>query len=124
MTEADKSTFRDMLLALRQRLTGEVSHLAEEALRGRGGEASGSLSNAPLHLADLGTDNAEQDFTLKLLENQEQALTEINEALERLRLNTFGRCEECGAAIPKGRLQALPYTRHCVDCARKVQQSS
>jgi DnaK suppressor protein len=124
MTEADRNVFRDRLLSLRQRLSGEVSHLAEEALRGRGGEASGSLSNAPLHMADLGTDNAEQDFTLKLLENQEHALTEIDDALERLRQGTFGRCEECGGTIPKGRLQALPYTRHCVACARKVQQSS
>lgn len=124
MTEADRNVFRDRLLSLRQRLSGEVSHLVEEALRGRGGEASGSLSNAPLHMADLGTDNAEQDFTLKLLENQEHALTEIDDALERLRQGTFGRCEECGGTIPKGRLQALPYTRHCVACARKVQQSS
>jgi RNA polymerase-binding transcription factor DksA len=124
MTKAEWEPYRETLLALRNRLTGDVSHLAEEALRSRGGESSGGLSNAPLHMADLGTDNAEQDFTLKLLENQEQALKEINEALERLRQGTFGRCEECEAAIPKGRLQALPYTRHCVACARKVQQSS
>ena len=124
MTKAELEPYRETLLALRHRLTGDVSHLAEEALHARGGEASGGLSNAPLHMADLGTDNAEQDFTLKLLENQEQALKEINEALERLRQGTFGRCEECAGAIPKGRLQALPYTRHCVACARKVQQSS
>lgn len=124
MTEADRKSFRDTLVALRNRLAGDVSRLAEEALRGSGGEASGSLSNAPLHMADLGTDAAEQDFALTLLQNQEQALTEINDALERLHQGTFGRCEECDGAIPKGRLQALPYTRHCVACARKVQQSS
>ena len=124
MTKAELETYREMLLALRNRLSGDVSHLAEEAMRARGGEASGSLSNAPLHMADLGTDNYEQDFTLGLLQNQEQALTEIGEALERVRQGTFGRCEECQGAIPKARLQALPYTRHCVACARKLQQSS
>jgi DnaK suppressor protein len=124
MTKAELETYRERLLALRNRLSGDVSHLADEALRARGGEASGSLSNAPLHMADLGTDNFEQEFTLSLLQNQEQALGEITEALERVRQGNFGRCEECEGAIPKGRLQALPYTRHCVACARKLQQSS
>jgi RNA polymerase-binding transcription factor DksA len=124
MTKAEMETYRETLLSLRKRLTGDVSHLADEALRSRGGEASGGLSNAPLHMADLGTDNFEQEFTLSLLQNQEQALTEISDALERIRHGSFGRCEECQEAIPKARLQALPYTRHCVACARKVQQSS
>jgi RNA polymerase-binding transcription factor DksA len=124
MTKADFHSFRETLLALRRRLTGDVSHLADEALRARGGEASGSLSNAPLHMADLGTDNFEQEFTLSLLQNQEQALEEIGQALQRIDQGTFGRCEECHNAIPKARLQALPYTRHCVACARKLQQSS
>src|SRR5438067_7177462 len=119
MTNSDLDGYRAALLALRTRLTGDVSHLADEALRARGGEASGSLSNAPLHMADLGTDNSEQENTLALLHNQEQALEEIDEALERIRKGTFGRCEECRAPIPKARLQALPYTRHCVACARK-----
>jgi RNA polymerase-binding transcription factor DksA len=124
MTKAELDTYRETLLALRRRLNGDVSHLADEALRAMGGEASGSLSNAPLHMADLGTDNFEQEFTLSLLQNQEQALEEITEALERIRHGTFGLCEECKGPIPKARLQALPYTRHCVACARKLQQSS
>ncbi|HEY7310119.1 MAG TPA: TraR/DksA C4-type zinc finger protein [Gemmataceae bacterium] len=124
MTKAERETYRETLLALRSRLKGDVSHLADEALRARGGEASGSLSNAPLHMADLGTDNFEQEFTLNLLQNQEQALTEIDEALERIKQGSFGLCEECQEPIPKARLQALPYARHCVACARKLQQSS
>ena len=124
MTKAERETYRETLLALRSRFKGDVSHLADEALRARGGEASGSLSNAPLHMADLGTDNFEQEFTLNLLQNQEQALTEIDEALERIKQGSFGLCEECQEPIPKARLQALPYARHCVACARKLQQSS
>jgi RNA polymerase-binding transcription factor DksA len=124
MTKAELDIFRDRLLALRSRLNGDVSHLADEALKARGGEASGSLSNAPLHPADLGTDNYEQEFTLGLLQNQENALADIADALDRVDKGTFGKCEECGAAIPKGRLQTLPHTRHCVDCARRLQQSS
>ena len=124
MTKAELETYREALLALRKRLTGDVSHLADEALRARGGEASGSLSNAPLHMADLGTDNFEQEFTLSLLENEEQALDEISAALDRIDKGTFGLCEECGKEIPRERLKALPYARRCVACARKLEQGS
>jgi RNA polymerase-binding protein DksA len=123
MTKADLENYRRSLLTLRARLTGNISHLTEEALRTAGGETSGSLSNTPIHMADLGTDNFEQEFTLSLLQNEEQVLDEITEALKRIDNGTFGKCEECQSPIPKARLQALPYTRHCVKCARKVQQS-
>ena len=109
---------------LRDRFSGDVSHLTGEALRTAGGEASGGLSNVPLHPADLGTDNFEQEFTFNLLHNQEQALGEIADALERIQQRCFGLCEECHQPIPAARLQALPYARYCVSCARKVQQGA
>lgn len=124
MTKAILDNYRQALLALRSRLKGDVSHLTEEALRKGGGEASGNLSNTPIHMADLGTDNFEQEFTLGLLQNDEQALEEIGAALERLNQGTFGKCEECQKDIPKARLDALPYARQCVECARKLQQGS
>lgn len=124
MTKAVLDTYRQQLVALRSRLKGDVSHLADEALRKAGGEASGSLSNMPIHMADLGTDNFEQEFTLSLLENEEQALDEIGAALDRIDKGTFGQCEECGKEIPRERLRALPYARRCVACARKQEQGS
>ena len=124
MTTTQLEKYRQALLSLRSRLNGDVTHLAGEAFRTSGGETSGSLSNTPLHMADLGTDNFEQEFTLSLLQNQEQALDEISLALDRIDKGTYGLCEECQGPIPKARLQAVPYTRHCVACARKLQQSS
>jgi DnaK suppressor protein len=124
MTQAELKGYRQRLLALRDRLSGDVSHLAREALRTAGGEASGGLSNMPLHPADLGTDNFEQEFTFNLLHNQEQVLGEIADALERIQKRRFGLCEECHQPIPAARLEALPYARHCVACARKIQQGA
>ena len=73
----------------------------------------------------LGTDNYERENTLRLLANEGQLLGEITAALERLDKGTFGRCEECGGPIqPRERLRELPYTRYCVECARKVEQSA
>jgi len=44
-------------------------------------------------------------------------LEQIEAALERIEENTFGQCEECGAKIPKTRLNAIPYVALCVKCA-------
>src|SRR5205085_667523 len=114
-------TFRNKLRALAKRLGGDVKGLEDEAFRA-GGEASGNLSNAPLHLADLGTDTFEEEVTLRLLETEERTLEETVAALRRLDAGTFGTCERCGRDIAEARLQALPYTRYCVECARAVQQ--
>jgi DnaK suppressor protein len=124
MTKAEMEAYRPPLLALRKRLNGDVSHLADEALRMNQKEASGNLSSMPIHMADIGTDNFEQEFTLSLLANEEQVLGEISAALERIHEGTFGRCEECQGEIPKARLKVLPYTRYCVACARKLEQRS
>jgi RNA polymerase-binding transcription factor DksA len=124
MSKVDLEGYRQQLLALRNRLNGDVSHLADEALRKNQREASGDLSSMPIHMADIGTDNFEQEFTLSLMQNEEQVLSEISGALDRLDQGTFGRCEECQGAIPRARLQALPYTRYCVECARKLEQQA
>ena len=123
MTKPEMATFRETLLALSTRMRGDASHLADEAL-GANGAKTGAASRAPVDMADVATDNFEQEFTLSLLKNQENVLEEIGEALERIRQETFGLCEECQKPIPKARLHALPYARHCVACARKAQQSS
>jgi len=121
MSKADLENFKHILRTLRTRMTGDVSHLTDEAFRAAGSNGNGGVSSAPQHPADVGTDAFEQEFTLGLLENQEQVLGEIDAALDRVRAGTFGRCEECQTVIPKTRLQALPYARYCVACARKLQ---
>ena len=123
MTKTELKSFRDDLLALRNRHISDVSHLTDEALRRTGGGATGNLSKVPIHMADLGTDNYEQEFTLSLLQNEEQLLQEIAAALERITHGTFGRCEECQESIPRTRLQAVPYACYCVDCAQKLEQN-
>jgi RNA polymerase-binding transcription factor DksA len=123
MTKAELDGYRRQLQALHDRLDGDVSHLADEALHTEGGEVNSNLSNMPIHMADLGTDNFERENTLNLLANEEHFLAEIKAALDRIAQGTFGRCEEChGEIVPKGRLKELPYTRYCVTCAKKLDE--
>jgi DnaK suppressor protein len=114
-------TFRKTLLDLRSRLRGDLVQMTDEALRRDQPDASGNLSNVPLHMADVGTENYDQEFTLGLIENEQDTLEQVNEALERLSHGKYGRCEECNEPIAKPRLQALPYTRHCIQCARDLE---
>jgi len=113
--------YRERLVALRARVRGDVSQMADSALKKSRSEANGDLSSMPIHMADIGTDNYEQEFTLSLMENDGGALAQIDAALERIDENTYGDCEECGAKIPKARLNAIPYVALCVKCASNVE---
>jgi RNA polymerase-binding transcription factor DksA len=122
LTKVEAASYRRQLLQLANRLNGDQAQLKDEALRSTGGEAGGGLSDVPLHLADLGSQGFDEDVTLDLLESEEQLIDEVNDALTRLDEGAFGRCEACCRPIPKTRLWAVPYTRYCVACARKVQE--
>jgi RNA polymerase-binding transcription factor DksA len=120
MKKTEAKEFKQMLLSLRSRLRGDVSALADSALRKTRSESSGDLSSMPIHMADVGTDAFEQEFTLSLMEHDGSALEQIEAALERIEDGVYGVCVECETKIPKARLQVLPHTPHCVKCADKV----
>jgi RNA polymerase-binding transcription factor DksA len=121
MKKAEAKEYKAQLLALRARLRGDVTQLADAALKKNRAEANGDLSSMPIHMADLGSDNFEQEFTLSLMENDEMTLDAIEGALERIDAGSYGDCEECGSKIPKTRLQAIPYTALCVKCASAME---
>jgi DnaK suppressor protein len=113
--------FRETLQGLRARLRGDLDQMTDEALRRDNNGGTGNLSNVPLHMADLGSDNYDQEFTLGLIENEQTTLELVNEALRRMAEGTFGLCAECSEPISKPRLQAIPYAKHCIQCARKLE---
>ena len=116
--------FRKALDSLRARLRGDLDQMTDEALRRSQPESSGNLSNVPLHMADVGTENYDQEFTLGLIENEQTTLEQVQDALNRIGSGTFGNCEECGELIARQRLQYLPYVRHCILCARKLEKGA
>ncbi|MCL4191409.1 MAG: TraR/DksA family transcriptional regulator [Thermoguttaceae bacterium] len=123
MKKSEIKAYRDQLLAMRARLRGDVSNLADAALKRRRNEASGDLSSMPIHMADLGSDNFEQEFTLSLMASEGDTLSKVEAALERCEEGTYGECEECGAKIPKQRLDAIPFATMCVKCAALSEKS-
>jgi len=121
MTTAEIQRFRRRLIALKKRVGGDLSALEEEALRPVGGESAGNLSDVPVHPADLGTENFDEELDLALVENQEQLLADINDALARIERGRYGRCENCHRKISKERLEAVPYARYCLRCAKRLE---
>ena len=117
MNKTEAKAFKEMLLVLRARVRGDFNAMADHALKRTRTESSGDLSSMPIHMADLGTDNYEQEFTLSLMHNDERALEQIEGALERIEEGNYGICANCQTKIPKTRLKAIPYTAYCVKCA-------
>ena len=111
--------YRDLLLAKRRELVGDMSSMEREALRTAGGT---NLSNLPIHMADMGTDNYEQEFTLGLVEKDRQLLRDINVALAKIQDGTYGTCEGTGKPISKPRLEAQPWARYSIEHARQMEK--
>ena len=121
MTAKQLERYRKQLQTLATRVAGTAAGLEEQVRAPTSGEAAGGLSNAPLHLGDLGSEAYNQELGATLLENETYIRDEALAALERVDRGTYGRCENCGEAIIPERLEALPYTRHCTPCAGKLQ---
>ena len=114
----DYARFRELLLAFRHRLVGDVSMMSREALGGSDGAAD---NHAPIHPAEVGTHSFEQEFTLNLLSSDGERLERIDAALEKIGDGTYGACEECGCRIPRARLEVIPDTPYCVKCAARLE---
>jgi DnaK suppressor protein len=111
--------FRGLLLEKRRELVGDMVSMESEALRTSGGT---NLSNLPLHMADMGTDNYEQEFTLGLVEKDRNLLREINGALAKIQNGTYGICEGTQKPITKVRLEAQPWARFSIEHARSLER--
>jgi DnaK suppressor protein len=113
-----------LLLDLRDRLLDGIEFHASDNLRRTQRDASSDLSAYSFHMADAGTDNFDREFALSMVSNEQEALYEINEALKRLENGTFGMCEMSGKAIPKQRLDAIPWARYTVDCQAQLEKTT
>ncbi|MDR0705991.1 MAG: TraR/DksA family transcriptional regulator [Planctomycetaceae bacterium] len=122
LTAAEIDSYKHKLLILRARLSGDVSTMTNAALNKNRLEASGDLSVMPIHMADVGSDNFEQEQTLSFMQSESGILDQVDEALVRIKEGTYGTCDSCGGRIPKVRLNFLPYATLCVQCAENTVQ--
>ena len=113
---------RENLLALRDSLLDAMAGVAKDNLRSR---AEGSEASAfGMHQADAGSDAYDRDFALSLLSQEQDALYEIEEAIKRIELGTYGVCEMSNKPIAHARLEALPFARYTVECQSQLEKQS
>ncbi len=119
MQAAKLEKYRTKLRALASQLRTDIATV-EEGVRGAaGGQGAGELSNVPMHLGDMGTEEYLRDLNATLLENEEYLFREVADAMQRVEEGSYGRCEACEEDIREERLEVLPYARFCVRCAEK-----
>jgi DnaK suppressor protein len=110
------------LLQLRDAMVDSMAGVAQDTLRSR---AEGSEASAfGMHQADAGSDAYDRDFALSLLSQEQDALYEIDQALKRIELGTYGVCEMSGKPIPRARLEAIPFARFTVECQSQLEKQS
>jgi RNA polymerase-binding transcription factor DksA len=107
---------RDLLLRLRERITGQINFLATDNL-----SRSEKDNEVSYRSEEQGTDNFDRDFALNRLSLDQELLYEVDDALNRLAMGTYGICDGCGRGIEKSRLKALPYSRMCVACQSRSE---
>jgi RNA polymerase-binding transcription factor len=100
---------RATLQAERARLRAELG----EPIQGPGQMTYGSQAAAA-------TQVFEQQRDLALRDHEKAQLTQVEAALAALDDGSYGTCRSCGQPIPAGRLEAIPWTTLCIDCARKA----
>lgn len=122
LTAEEIRHFRELLLQKRAELIGDVSSIESGTLKKSRLDAAGDLSSMPIHMADLGTDNFEQEFALGLMDSERKILAEIADALGRIDEGSYGICEGTGKPIARARLEANLWARYCIKYATMVEQ--
>jgi DnaK suppressor protein len=117
LSKPELNHYRELLVLKRRELVGDLTAMESEALRSGGG----NLSHMPIHMADIGTDTFDQDFTLKLAANERGQLREIDDALRRIEDKSYGVCQLSGKPIPKSRLDAKPWAKYTIESARHME---
>ena len=105
----------DHLVALRELMLRRQERLAKDAL-----DEQPTFSS---HMADAGTDTYDQDFALGMLSSEQNAVYEIDEALDRVRNGTYGKCEATGKPIEAKRLEAIPWTRFSAEAEKELEKA-
>ncbi len=113
---------KEKLLQLRDVMVDSMAGVAKDNLRSR---AEGSEASAfGMHQADAGSDAYDRDFALSLLSQEQDALYEIDQALKRIDLGTYGTCEMSGKPISHARLEAIPFARFTVECQSQLEKQN
>ncbi len=113
-SKVDKKSLRflkDVLIKMRDRLTGQISALSDDSLK--------YIDDAS---SEDRTDDFDREFALNLASSEHDSIFEIDGALRRIEEGIYGVCDSCSCQIEKPRLHALPFCRMCIKCQSEQEK--
>ena len=122
MKKKDLEKYEKLLLEKRSQLMEELGLLKKAAMDNTIKENTGDLSAYSYHMADLGTDAMEREKTFYFASKSGRLLYHIDEALRRIRNNSYGNCHNCNDPISPQRLSAVPHARLCIKCKEAEEE--
>ena len=117
LNKTQQKKYRPILLDLCKRLGGKLTRMEEAVLLADG-------DSSPDESDEFGSDGYTREFQLGLIENEDEILQLVREALDRIDEGSYGVCDACDDPIPARRLEALPYARYCVACQSKAEDGT
>ncbi len=113
LTKKEVRAFKDMLIAMRERLTEQVATLRNESL----------TRDDEVNAEEDGSDAFERLFSLERAGTEQEMVFEIDEALRRMTEGSYGGCGTCEKIIERARLKALPFVKNCIGCQSELEDN-
>ncbi|HEY7402579.1 MAG TPA: TraR/DksA family transcriptional regulator [Candidatus Angelobacter sp.] len=114
MDKKKLDTFKKRLEERQQSLRKTVSRTEED---GRIADQDSAQD-----IADRAASSYTKEFLFSQSNNDRQLLQMVETALQRIREGSFGECVSCGNEINAKRLEAVPWTRYCIECQEKLEK--
>jgi RNA polymerase-binding protein DksA len=116
MNKKDLKFFQNLLLLQKAKLTKGLNNHEHKI-----DKPSDSFAY-PYHMADLGTETADKEEESIIVSSYGNRLMLIDEALEKIRDKTYGKCEKCNKKIERERLKVMPYAKLCIQCKEQEEK--
>lgn len=122
MNDQEKQEMKKLLESMRNDVLSNIKNLKDVDSSDFIFEEDGDLPGISYHMADMGTDTNDQERHYLILQKEYEFLYDVDQALEKLKDDKYGFCEICNKPILFNRLQAIPFTSHCVECKNRLEK--
>lgn len=115
MNKNDLKHYESLLRKERKGVVQEIDSI-EEKIKIDSPEGNVDSNPHPYHWADIASQEEDKEMESQILSRMTRKLEMIDIALEKIKLGTYGKCENCGKFIERERLEIIPYARYCKNC--------
>jgi DnaK suppressor protein len=113
LSRSEKTAYKKKLLEAKNQIIRKIGQTFSES--------NEIETDVAQDLADKAESSYTKEFLLSLSDTERRQLLQIDDAIRTLDKGSYGLCQNCGKAISKKRLEALPWATHCIDCQQKIE---